>query len=287
MQSHTDVKKLGQAALAAALVAAAIVAGCGGGGGGAYGGPGPGGGGNPSPTPPPSPSPTPMLQGTLNAFTGGTYAGGYNGSAAASDDVVFSCGCTGQAGTGTTDAGGDFSLSTTSTPTPAAPDPTYTIVPTRNYIVVAEPASGKGPQAWQLEFAGKTTGATLALGGSGAQPAASSVNDVYSEAGALYVFLNSTKGSTAFDDWNFNTVEAWVQHLKTSANASEKTFLNDIAAAGGTNSSLFPAAPGWNGSQPVNGKIDGDITTVAGSGDAMLPTPCPGGTGTCTGTPAP
>jgi hypothetical protein len=282
MQSHTDVKKLGQAALAAALAAAAIAAGCGG-GGSAYGGPG--GGGNPTPTP--TPSPTPMLQGALQAATGGTYAGGYTYSAAASDDVVFSCGCTGQAGTGGTDAGGNFTLSTTTTPTPAAPDPHYTIVPTRNYIVVAEPASGNGPQAWQLEFAGKTSGATLALGGNGAQMASSSVDDTYAEAGALYVFLNSTKGSTAFDDWNFNTVEAWVQHLKFSANPSEKTFLNDIAAAGGTNSSLFPAAPGWNGSQPINGKIDGDITTVAGSGDATLPTPCPGGAGTCTGTPSP
>jgi hypothetical protein len=301
MKLHTDVKKSATACVGVAALATALIAGCGGGGGSAYGGP-PAIGGNPSPSasashapspsPSPSPSPTPQLLGTLNTFSSGTYPT-YTGAAAASMSVVFSCGCTGQAGTGATNAGGSFTIATTSTATPAAPSPTYTIVPSRNYLVVAEPANGKGPQAWQLEFAGKTTAANLALSGSSATgvPASSSQNDVFAEAGALYVYFNSSQSATAFDDWNFLSVAAWVNNLPTGANAQEQQLLNDIAAAGAAGKSLFPAAPGWNSGQPINSTIATDLTNVKTSHDALLPTPCPqasgGGGAECTGTPTP
>ncbi len=113
---------------------------------------------------------------------------------AANATVVFSCGCSVQAGTATADGSGMFTLVAKSTPTPSAPDPNYTIVPSRNYIVVATNASGA--EGWTTQFAGNKPTRNQYLDGN--------ASDVYTAAVSLYVFNNSPSGTTAFDDWNFN-----------------------------------------------------------------------------------
>ena len=279
--------QLAIAGVVSALLAAAAIAGCGGGGGySAIPGPGP----NPSPTVSPSPGPSPVLSlGNMNVATGGTVLGGFTYSPAANDDVVFSCGCTNQAGTGSTDGTAHFSVTSPVLPTPAAPNPTYTIVPGRNYIIVAYPhLSNGGPQAWTVLFAGSVVGNDLALGDAGSVPAASGTSDVYTTAVALYVYKHSTQNSNqAFDDWNFNTLETWLMHLISAPNGPEKVFLNDIAAQSGSGNSLFPAVPGWNGAELTNSTIKTDLNQITAVNDPSVPTPCPGGEGTCTGTPTP
>jgi hypothetical protein len=270
--------RLAFGSLAAAFVAASAMAGCGGGYAASYQPPGP----SPSPTPPPSPG----IEGNLNVTTGGTYPN-YTGTAAGMLNVVFSCGCSSQAGIGTTDAGGNYVIVSPATATPATtPNPTYTLVPTRNYIVVAQPGSGAGPQAWQMVFAGNVPSHDLALAaGPTAAPATSSASDAFTAAATLYVYYNSGTGSLAFDQWNFNTVQTFTHNLATAANPAEVKLMNDIAALGKINGSLFPTAPTWNPGQPVSGLIQNDLIAVKGSADATIPTPCP--TAGCTGTPAP
>ena len=267
----------------AALLAAAAIAGCGGGGGYSAAAP-------PPPGPSPSPSPTPALQGNLNATTGGTYPN-FSTAPAASINAVFSCGCSAQAGITTTNATGDFSVMSPATATPAVPSPTYTIVPGRNYIVIAEPASLAGPQAWTMLYAKHIPADDLALDSSGATPApwSSTTSDVYTAAAALYIYFKSPGGSgTAFDAWNINTVNKFAHNLRLAPNAAEITLLNDIATKGSTSSSLFPAAPSWNPSQPTASKIHTDLTAVEASGDMSIPTPCPGNVQSgCKGTPTP
>ena len=272
----------------AGMVAAALVAGCGGGGGGYVATPG--GGGHPSPSP--SPGPSAGIEGQLNVTTGGTYPGPWTTSAAANDTVIFTCGCSNQAGTTTTDASGNFAVVSPASPTPASPNPTYTIVPTRNYLVIAEPpATLAGPQAWTMIFAGSDPSRDLALGDAGAVAASSGMSDVYTTAAALYVYKFSTQASNrAFDAWNFNTVQSWVQALVTSPTALDTTLLNDIASQSGGGHSLFPSMPGWNSAQPLNaGKINQDLRAIHDQSppDPAVPTPCPGGEGNCTGTPTP
>ncbi|MDQ6779850.1 MAG: hypothetical protein M3Z37_01675 [Candidatus Eremiobacteraeota bacterium] len=254
-------------ALGCALGAATVIAACGGGGGGGGTLPGP----NPSPSV--APSPTPALNGTLQVATGGNTVSGFTYTAAGNAQVVFSCGCSSQAGTGTADGTGSFTLTAVSTPTPSAPNPTYTIVPTRNYVVIGTTSAG---EAWNMDFAGSIPSHNLSL---------ASPNDVYAAAATLYVYQNSPPGATAFDAWNFNTVLAWLTTLHASPNAAEIKLLNDIAAQSGAHATLFPTAPGWNPSQPTNALIKSDITAVVASSDATKPTPCPGAA--CTGTPAP
>jgi hypothetical protein len=284
-------------AIAGAFLLASVVAACGGGGGGGNSAlpstPGsnsaPGGSSptvppiNTTPTPVPSgQTPGPQLNGTMQLATGGsapsfTYAAEAQGSS-----VVFSCGCTSQAGLDQLQAGGVFDIPQTAQATPAAPSPTYTSVPGRNYVIVA--TASNNSEAWQYLFLGSTPSHNLTLGAS-----SSNVSDVYSAAGALYVYYESQNSADAFDDWNFNSVLAWVNHMRGSGglNASETQLLNDIASAEEAGKTLFPAPPSWNTSQATNSTITSDLTNVAASGDTSLPTPCPGGTGTCTGTPSP
>ena len=232
-----------------------------------------GGGGNPSPTP------TAALTGSIQFATGGTFATGFTYSpAGAGDQVVFSCGCSAQAGTSTTGGGGGFTLIQNSPATPSAPNPTYTIVPGRNYLIVGQ---GAGSQAWSMQFAGTKPSRNLYLTGG------SNLNDVFTAAVGLYVFENSTASATAFDDWNFNMLSAWYAHLVGSPNGAETKLLNDIAAQSAAAQPLYPSAPGWNPSQPTNVLIKSDLASVKSSGDPHLPTPCPGGESSCTGTPTP
>src|SRR5579872_1833450 len=270
-------------ALSGAFAAAALIAACGGGGGGGGGGTFPGPSPHPSPSVAPSSSPSvspspsasPVLTGTMQIATGGTTGTGFTYTAAGNAQVVFSCGCTAQAGTANADVAGNYTLVANSTPTPGIPNPTYTIVPGRNYIVVAQSANG---QAWTMQFAGAVPAHNLSL--SGANP-----SDVYTAAASLYVYQNSNTGAFAFDEWNFNTVMAWLATLHGSPNAQETALLNDIATQSGLHRSLFPSAPTWNPTQSVNGTIQADLAAVKASADATKPTPCPGGA--CTGTPTP
>jgi hypothetical protein len=196
------------------------------------------------------------------------------------DQVVFSCGCTAQAGTTNTDSSGSFTLVQDSTATPSAPNPMYTIAPGRNYIIIAQ---GAGAQAWTTQFAGKKPSRNLYLTGSNA-------SDIYTAAVSLYVFQNSTSSATAFDDWNFFNLQHWYTTLTSAPNAQEQTLLNDIVTQSVAAQPLYPSHPGWNASQPTNPKIAADLAAVKTSGDPTIPTPCPtnnAGNALCTGTPTP
>jgi hypothetical protein len=248
-----------------AIILLATFAACTGGGGGAMS----------PPPPPPGPSPSPVIAGTMQLATGSYPV--FTENPAGNATVVFSCGCTDQAGTATTSNTGAFTLVADSTPTPAAPDPVYTIVPGRNYLVVA--ATAGGAEAWDLQFAGRSQARNQYLNGS-------NMSDVYTTAVSLYVYDFSYQGDTAFDNWNFNQIKAWYKVLNGttgSPNAAEQKLLNDIAGAG--NTTLYPAAPTWDHDHTTNATIASDLTGVKASGDKAIPTPCPG-TG-CTNTPNP
>jgi hypothetical protein len=225
--------------------------------------------------------------------TGGTVGGGFTyAPAPISDMIVFSCGCFPVAGTTPVLANGAFVVQSPATPTPAPGNSPYVMVATRNYIVVAQPPSGLGPQGWTLMFEGNTPATTLGLGSSGSVLSSAAISDVYTTAAALYVYKNSvecppTGCGTAFDDWNFNAVQGWLTSMKAAPNSSEITLLNDIAAQSALSASLFPKAPPWNPTESSNATISGDLKAVKLSGDLNLPTPCPGGPSACTGTPAP
>jgi len=252
------------------LVATAIIAACSGGGGGS------GTGTMPTNPPPPVPSASPVLPGTMQVATGGTY-GGYTYSAAGNAAVVFSCGCSKQAGTSTADGAGNVTLVAHSTPTPSAPDPTYTIVPGRNYIIIASTAGGA--EGWTTQFAGKTQDTNRYLN-------AGDTSDVATAAVSLYVYDNSPEGEVAFDDWNFNAILGWYQTLTVGApNASEIQLMNDIAAQSAADNTLFPGAPSWDPSHATNATIASDLANVKTSGDPSIPTPCPADA--CTDTPSP
>jgi hypothetical protein len=214
----------------------------------------------------------------MNVATGGSYPN-YTYNTAANAAVVFSCGCTGQAGTATTDAAGTFTVVAQSTATPSAPDPTYTIVPGRNYVVIASAgAGGTPPEGWDIQFAGRSPRHNLYLDNPNA-------SDVYTTAVGLFVYYESPPGITAFDDWNFNTLLNWYGVLKASPNAAETTLLNDIASQSGLDKTLYPSAPGWDPSHATNGTIASALNAVKTSGDPAVPTPCP--TSGCSGTPSP
>jgi hypothetical protein len=262
------------AVAASAILAMSLLAACTG-GGSSYNPPPPPQS-SPTPPPSPSPSPSPALNGTMQVASG-TYPI-FTETAASNANVVFSCGCNPQAGTAVTSGSGVLALVAMSTPTPAAPNPTYTIVPGRDYIVVATISGGQ--EAWDYKFAGRGSSTNQNLN-------AGSTSDAYSSAAALYVYFKS-RGSTptAFDNWNFNTVRSWYGILAGAApgpNLAEIQLLNDIAHAGTT--TLYPSAPTWNPTHATNSTIKADLTAVSTSGDTALPTPCPS-TG-CTGTPTP
>jgi hypothetical protein len=225
----------------------------------------------------------------MNYATGGTV-GSFMYAPANGYQVVFTCGCTNQAGTTVAGATGNFNVTSPATATPAAPNPTYTIVPTRNYIVEAQPVgSVTGPQAWTVMFAGSATSHDLALGDAGAVAASAGSSDVYTTAVALFVYKYSNQNSNqAFDDWNFNSLQTWMQNTLIAApDANEIKLLNDIASESQLNHSLFPGKPGWNAAQLINAKMNNDLNHITPITDPTVPTPCPGGQGTCTNTPTP
>ena len=234
----------------------------------------------------------------MQIATGGTVGSGFTyGPVPMSDEIVFSCGCFPEAGTAPVGANGAFMVVSPATPTPAGSP--YVMVAGRNYIVVGEPLSGGGPQGWTLMFEGKTPATTLGLGDNGTVNASTALSNVFTTAAALYVYKESAQCGvggceTAFDDWNFNAVELWLQHIEGTLpgdpspgpNNAERVLLNDIAAQSTLNASLFPKAPKWFPAQPTNATIAADLNAVVGN-DTNLPTPCPGGPSGCTGTPTP
>ncbi len=240
---------------------------CGGGGGGSSSG-----GGPPMPTPPPL-----AASGTLR-IAGAPLVNGF---------VVFSCGCSAQAGTANTDASGNFVLPATSLATPSAPSPTYTLGPDRNYMVIGSRGTlpGATTEAWTMEFLAQGSSNNRALN-------ASNISDAYTAAGALYIFFFTKPngaGDLAFDQWNFNQVATWVNNLKTTPTPAEARLIADINSFQGLNRSLFPVSPSWNRTQTgTNPTIASDLRTVQTQGqgaDPALPTPCP--VAGCTGTPTP
>jgi hypothetical protein len=254
-------------------VVAAMLAACGGGGSGGGGG-NPGGGG-PPPTSSPSSSPA-----------GATGTVSVNGSALANAKIVYTCGCSAQAGETTADANGNFTLSASATATPNAPDPTYTMVPGRNYIAIGANASTH-QEAWTMLFLGNSPSTNLYLGSGGAD-----TTDVATTATALYIFLKSQNNSdTAFDDWNFNQILAWSNELRSSPKTSqEQKLMTDVTAAENAGTPLFPTVPAWDPDPgSANATIASDIDAIAPSSDSNIPTPCPvsGGSPSCTGTPTP
>jgi hypothetical protein len=276
--------------IVSAMLAAAAIAGCSGSGGGYSGLPIP----HPSPTVAPSSSPSPqpspiLTLGNANIATGGTVAGGFTYTPAANDTIIFTCGCSNQAGITASDATGSFTVTSPAQPTPAAPNPTYTIVPGRNYLIVAEPpASNDGPQGWTMLFAGTVPANDLALGDANSVSAASGTSDVYTTAVALLIYKQSIQNSnTAFDDWNFNAIEGWLQRMVTAPTPQETALLDQIASASFNGKSLFPTRPGWNALQVLNPTINTELKAVIANPGTATPTPCPGGQSGCTGTPTP
>ena len=261
--------------IAGCLLTAAILSGCGGGGGGtSLSLPG-GGGSHPTPAPSPTAAATPALIVGFDVAVSGTNPGNAGYAHAGNASVDVSCGCSNQAGSGTTDASGDISLVATSTPKPSAPNPTYTIVPGRNYVEVA--TTNKGAQAWNMQFAVKSPVTNVSL-------ESTNRTDAFTAAATLYVYYNSPSGVEVYDNWNINTVVAWINALKTSPNAAETTLLDDIVTESVANHGLYPSAPPWNPSQATNAKIAKDLKAVTSSVDAAKPTPCPG---QCAGAPTP
>jgi hypothetical protein len=249
---------------------ASLLAACGSSGGSGTlppGGGGTRGGGNP----PPTPTATPAISGQIVARS----------SAIANARIVFTCGCSAQAGTATADANGNYTLTTPSTALPASPSPTYTAVPGRNYLIIGG-ASSSHTEAWTMAFLGKIPSHNLYL-------STSNITDEFTTAASLYIFYNSQASSDqSFDLWNFNTIAAWTQSLRSSGgnNSAEKKLVSDVLAAQQAGQTLFPGAPAWDFDRPgTNATIASDLRSVHNSGDSALPTPCPR-TG-CTGTPSP
>jgi hypothetical protein len=276
---------------AAIFALTALLAACGGGGGGSTGGGGgivppgatptptpgatatpPGATPTPLPTATPAPTPTPVFNGTASI----------GASALANATVAFTCGCSGQAGRTTTNGSGAYSFTGTATPVPLAPNPTYTTVPGRNYLIVAyNPANHA--QSWTMGFLGKTPATTLSL-------APSNGMDAPATAAALYVFANSpSSGNEVFDAWNYTSIATYANKLRTGpTTAAETKLMNDIVTQQNAGNSLYTTIPSWNpdSGATTNATIAADLNAVKTS-NSGVPTPCPGGAGSCTGTPTP
>ncbi len=277
----------------AALLAAAIVAGCGGGASSALPGGG-GGGGNPSPTPTVSPSPTPstspspgssatpVILGAANIAVGGSWP---NPTEAPDKhaEVDVTCGCSAQAGTVMSDGSGNFTIQTAVTAVPPSPNPQYTLVPGRNYMVIATntAASGNKAQGWTIIFAGNDSTRNQFL-----NPGVN-VSDTITAAVALWVYGNSTANAEAFDDWNFVTLQGFYQHLATAPTTQETQLLSDIVSQQIAGKTIYPSKPNWRPNRIKNPIIQADVQAINTSTDPSVPTPCPGGPGSCTGTPTP
>lgn len=274
------------------LALAASVAACGGGGGGGGGATPPtgGGGSTTSPgstaTPKSSASPgttaSPSSTATPTVSASGQLA--INGADLDNAKVTFTCGCNQGAGLISTNASGNYTISSTA---PLAPGGNGTYTLQGHNVLVVGYATNSATQAWTLDFVGNTPATDLNL----------SSTDAAAAAAALYVFYEAAynptiKNSTdqSFDWFNYNTVSAWVTHLRNSPDAAEAQLLSDITKAQNAGTSLFPYAPSWNPtSDGTNATISSDISAVVSGGtaaDASLPTPCPG-VNQCTGAPTP
>ncbi|HET9342626.1 MAG TPA: hypothetical protein VFO25_06905 [Candidatus Eremiobacteraceae bacterium] len=251
------------------MIVAALIAGCGGGSTSAAPPPG-GGGGHPSPSPSPAPSVTPVLTGNLNVAIGGAYPAPTE-AAAANAQVDFTCGCTGQAGTGAADVNGNFTLLTVSTPVPASPNPTYTIVPGRNYVVIGTAAMGTNlkAQAYTMVFAGNDSSRNQYL-----IPGVNA-SDTYTAAVTMYVMAKSAATQTAFDDWNFFTLQSFYTHLQSTPTTQEQQLLTDIILQQEAGNTMYPAKPRWRPNKLKNQTIANDLAAITPGTDPSLPTPCP------------
>lgn len=211
----------------------------------------------------------------------------------ANGTVVYSCSCTGQAGTVQTDAQGNFTIVPVATAIPATPSPIYTTVPGRNYLIVAKAPAGA--ETWTMEFLGTTPAHNVGLGSGNAFS-----TDIYATAVSLYVyFVSPSTGNKnlSFDQWNLNSVQRWAQYLRMTATASlspaEQQLLSDIAFDQQRNYTLFPVTPAWypGARTTANGVIRADLQNVQSSAGANpadpVPTPCPQGVGSCLGAPVP
>jgi hypothetical protein len=262
--------------LGALLALVAALAACGGGSGSGSSGPGA------IPT-------TASPQATATITIAGSMT--INGTALVGATVAYTCGCSAQAGETTTNSSGSYTINASATAIPASPNPTYTTVPGRNYMIIGYAASGT--QAWTMEFMGNTPATDLNLSSSPTN-LSDNVTDTPSTAAALYIFYESQNDSDqSFDLWNFNTIAAWAQKLRagTDLSAHETQLLNDITTAQASAESLYPTVPVWNpqGSATVNATILADLQAVHSDGTAVdpaLPTPCPA-EGACTGAPTP
>ncbi|HEX8805412.1 MAG TPA: hypothetical protein VF741_00630 [Candidatus Aquilonibacter sp.] len=261
--------------LGALLALVAALAACGGGSGSGSGSPG-----VPA-TASPQATATMMIAGSMTI----------NGTALTGATVAYTCGCSAQAGETTTGSNGSYTITASATAIPASPNPTYTTVPGRNYMIIGYAASGT--QAWTMEFLGKTQATDLNLSSTPTN-LSDNATDTASTAAALYIFYESQNDSDqSFDLWNFNTIATWAQKLRAGAglSAHETQLLSDVTTAQASSESLYPTVPVWNpqGSANVNATILADLQAVHSDGTAVdpaLPTPCPA-EGACTGAPTP
>lgn len=264
------MKRTQQVAIWASLggmVLAALIAGCGGGSSSTVAPPG-GGGGHPSPSP--TATVPAELTGNLNLAVGGSWPSPTPG-AAANAEVDFTCGCNGQAGTGTADSSGNFDLLTSSTPVPASPNPVYTVAPGRNYVVIGTTDLGTNgnAQAYTMVFAGndRTRDQYLVPG--------VNVSDTITAAVALYVMAKSAGSQTAFDDWNFYTLQQFYTTLQNTPTAQETQLLHDIVAQQEAGRTMYPAKPRWRPNRLKNSTIAADLANINVNTDPTVPTPCP------------
>ncbi|MBV8148422.1 MAG: hypothetical protein JO092_04965 [Candidatus Eremiobacteraeota bacterium] len=206
-------------------------------------------------------------------------------NALANSTLVFTCGCTGDAGKLTTDGQGNFTINgVTGAPSVLSPGKNY--VPSgHNLMIVGYANAPSRTQTWTMLFLGSTPSHNLSLGN----------NDVPTTAAALYVYYAASlinNSDKTFDNFNFNQVIAFTQHLRSGkADATETKFLSDVTAAQNANQSLFPVGASWNtavSSDGTNATILADVQAVAKDpADSTIPTPCPGGPNTCSGAPTP
>jgi hypothetical protein len=214
-----------------------------------------------------------------------------NGSVLANATVVFTCGCSQQAGETTTNASGNYAIGASATAIPGSPNPMYTTVPGRNYMIIGYASSGT--QTWTMEFLGNTPATDLNLSSS---PKTLSMNtsDQAGTAASLYIYYESQNDSDqSFDLWNFNMIAAWAQKLRSGSglSAHESSLLQDIASAQSSGKSLYPTVPVWNpqAGATTNAAILTDLQNIHTDGTAVdpaLPTPCPAA-GSCSGAPTP
>lgn len=214
-----------------------------------------------------------------------------NGAGLANATVAYTCGCSQQAGETSTSASGNYSISPSATAMPASPNPTYTTVPGRNYMIIGYASSGT--QTWTMEFLGNSPATNLNLSSSPTN-LLDNITDTAGTAAALYIYYESQNDSDqSFDLWNFNTINTWAQKLRggSGISAHETQLLSDVTSSQGAGQSLYPTVPVWNPQvgATANATILADLQAIHNDGtaaDPTLPTPCPAA-GACTGAPTP